>query len=107
MGVDETSVRRHHDHISVFFDLEGSRILSGTKGKDDATMVRFTKDLVARGSAEAIDSVSCDLSNPYGAAVKAQLPDAAVITFDRYDPARLLFQARPGAPGRSQQASVG
>ena len=39
VGFDETSVKKgHNDYISLFYDMDGRRLLFGTRGKDNQTV---------------------------------------------------------------------
>lgn len=45
VGVDEMSVRKGHEYISVFADLVKKRVLFATEGKDQATWLKFVEAL--------------------------------------------------------------
>ena len=45
VGVDEMSVRKGHEYISVFADLVKKRVLFATAGKDQATWLKFVEAL--------------------------------------------------------------
>ena len=63
VGVDETSSKKGHNYVSLFFDLEKSRILFATEGKDASTVIRFQQDLVAHsGATEAVTEFCSDMS---------------------------------------------
>jgi transposase len=47
VGVDETSIRKHHQHVSVVVDFAKSQTIFVTEGKDGAILKRFVKDLEA------------------------------------------------------------
>lgn len=84
VGVDETSRRRGHHYAALFCDLERSKLLFATEGKDAATFVRFKADLIAHGGEPTqLRELCMDMSPAFiaGAAEHfAQVP----ITFDRY-----------------------
>lgn len=84
IGVDETSARRGHDYISLFFDMDERRLLFGTEGKDNETVKAFAEDLKAHGGApENITAASIDMSKAFIKGITEQLPNAE-ITFDRF-----------------------
>lgn len=107
VGVDETSARRGQDYISLFVDLEHSRVLYATEGRDHTTVERFAADLQAHGAdPSAITDACCDMSPAYVLGIETSLPGAE-ITFDRYHLAQLLSKAvdevrRDEAPGRPE-----
>jgi transposase len=49
VGMDETSSKRGHNYITVFVDMDNSKVLFATPGKDAATLTAFKKDLEAHG----------------------------------------------------------
>ena len=84
VGVDETASRRGHNYISLFVDLDESRVLFGTSGKDAATVTAFAEDLKEHGgTSEQIEKVACDMSPAFIKGVGEQFPNAE-ITFDRF-----------------------
>jgi transposase len=93
VGIDETSSKRGHNYISVFVDLEQSKVLYATEGKDASTVTRFTQDLINHnGSPDNIKDVSCDMSPAYIKGVTNCLPEAN-ITFDKFHVMKLLNEA--------------
>jgi hypothetical protein len=49
VGIDETSLRRGQNYITVVHDLTAERLLFATEGRDHQTVVDFAADLVAYG----------------------------------------------------------
>jgi len=93
VGIDETSVRRGHDYITVVHDLEAKRLLFATPGKDHTTVQAFAADLEAHGGAAAdIKHVCQDMSAAYVKGVEEALPNA-VISFDRFHVVALAIDA--------------
>ena len=93
VGVDETASRRGHNYVSLFFDMDGKRLMFGTEGREGETVHRFRDDLmVHRGDPERIRQVCCDMSPAFIAGVKAYLPEAS-ITFDRFHIMQLMNKA--------------
>lgn len=84
IGIDETSIRRGHQYITVVHDLEARRLLFATEGRSHETVGAFKADLVAHGGApQAIEHVCMDMSQAYVKGVSEQLPQAR-ISFDRF-----------------------
>ena len=84
IGIDETSVRKGHEYITVAHDMEQKRLLFATEGRDHKTVEAFTKDLLEHGGQpQAIEHVSMDMSAAYLKGVQQQLPQAA-ICYDRF-----------------------
>jgi len=84
VGVDEMSIRKGHEYISVFADLLAKRVLFATEGKDRATWVRFIEALEAHnGHRHAITQASMDMSQAYQAGVAENCRNAQVV-FDKF-----------------------
>ena len=84
VGFDETSAKRGHDYITLFFDLDKKKLLFGTEGKDNETVKAFVADLKAHGGdPEKITDAAIDMSNAFIKGVKEQLPNADT-TFDPF-----------------------
>jgi transposase len=93
VGVDETAVRRGYQYVSLFVDLDRSRILFATPGKDADTLEAFAQDLCThRGDPEAITDLCCDMSPAFIKGAVASLPQAA-ITFDKFHLVKLINDA--------------
>ena len=55
LGIDETSIAKGHDYVSLFVDLKRKKTIFVTEGKGSATVAAFKKDFEAHGG-------SCDMS---------------------------------------------
>lgn len=90
IGVDETSVKKGHDYVSFFFDLDKKKLLFGTEGKDNETVKDFVADLKKHGgNPEQITDAAIDMSKAFIKGIKEQLPNAAT-TFDRFHLIKLM-----------------
>jgi len=84
LGIDETSVAKGHDYISLFVDIEAKKTLHISDGKDHKTVVDFVRVLEEKqGDRQQIKHVSCDMSPAFIKGVKENLPTAE-ITFDKF-----------------------
>ena len=84
VGVDEMSVRKGHEYISVFADLVAKRVLFATEGKDQETWVKFVAELEKHnGHRHALTQVSMDMSPAYQAGVAENCRNAQVV-FDKF-----------------------
>lgn len=93
IGVDETSARRGHEYISMFYDLIGRRLVHVAEGKDATVIADFAQELARRGvQAEQIREVSCDMSSAMIKGITENLPEAK-ITFDKFHVFKLLSDA--------------
>lgn len=84
VGVDEMSVRKGHEYISVFADLVAKRVLFATEGKDKETWDKFVEALEKHnGHRHAITQASMDMSKAYQAGVAENCRNAQVV-FDKF-----------------------
>ena len=93
VAVDETACRRGHDYITLFADLDRSRLLYATPGRDASVVRRFREDLEAHGGhAGQIRDLCMDMSAAYMKGAREAFPEAG-ITFDRFHVQRLMNRA--------------
>ena len=93
IGMDETSLKRGHNYVTLFVDLTLNKTLFVTQGKGSKTVCDFVDDLREhQGNAEHIRQVSCDMSPAFIRGVTTQLPNAQ-ITFDRFHIQKIINKA--------------
>ena len=84
VGVDEMSVRKGHEYISVFADLVRKRVRFATEGKDHAVWLKFVEAFEKHnGHRHAITQVSMDMSPAYQKGVKETCRHAQAV-FDKF-----------------------
>lgn len=84
VGIDETSLRKGQNYITVVHDLQTKRLLFACEGRDHQTVVDFAADLKAHGGDPAkIEHVCQDMSAAYAKGVSLALPQAQ-ISYDRF-----------------------
>lgn len=84
VGVDELSVRKGHEYVSVFADLVRKRVLFATEGKDHSVWEAFVTALEAHnGHRHALTQVSMDMSPAYQKGVRETCRNAEVV-FDKF-----------------------
>jgi len=93
VGIDETSARKRHDYVTLFYDMEARRLLYITEGKDAETIEDFDQFLWDHdGNGNNVLEVSCDMSPAFMKGIGEHL-ERAQITFDRFHVAKLLTDA--------------
>ena len=103
VGVDETSSKRGHNYVSLFVDLESSRVLFATEGKDASTLGRFKTDLEAHhGDPSSIREICCDMSPAFIKGVENHFPEAH-LTFDKFHVLKILNEAVDEVRRQEQQ----
>jgi len=93
VGVDETSRAKGHKYVSVFIDLDKSKVIHVCEGKDASTIESFKNDLEQhKGSAENINNFCCDMSPAFISGIENSFPKAS-ITFDKFHVMKLMNEA--------------
>jgi len=93
IGVDETSVKKGHEYITVVHDLDAKRLLFACPGRDHTTLADFAQDLKAHGGEPAAVEHACmDMSAAYTKGVTQSLPNAS-ISYDRFHVIALANEA--------------
>lgn len=108
VGVDEMSVRKGQEYLSVFADLVKKRVDFATEGREGETWARFVEMLEKHnGHRHAITQVSMDMSAAYEKGVRENCRNAQVV-FDKFHVIQNVSQAvdqgrmrevRAGGPG--------
>lgn len=84
VGVDETSVKRGQQYITVVHDLQAKRLLFACPGRDHGTLKDFADDLRAHGGKpERVEHACIDMSAAYAKGIAQSLPNAQ-ISYDRF-----------------------
>ncbi len=93
VGIDETSLRRGQDYVTVVHDLDAKRLLFCTPGREHTTVQEFAADLSAHGGEPSAIAHACmDMSAAYLKGVTAYLPNARV-SYDRFHIVKLAGEA--------------
>jgi len=93
VGVDETSRAKGHNYISVFVDLDNSKVVHVCEGRDSETITSFKSDYEAhKGMAGNITNFCCDMSPAFISGIESNFANAA-ITFDRFHVMKLMNEA--------------
>jgi transposase len=84
VGMDETSAKKGHKYVTLFFDLDQRKLLFGTPGKDHETVTAFAADLEQHGGdPKRITDIAIDMSKAFIKGAKEKFP-FAVLTFDPF-----------------------
>jgi len=93
IGLDETSNKRGHNYITLFVDLDKSKVIHATEGKDASTIKTFKEVFEDHnGNTPSVENISCDMSPAFIKGVNEQFPDAD-ITFDKFHVIKKINEA--------------
>lgn len=92
IGIDETSVSGHN-YITVGVDLEKSRVISITEGKDTTTVDRVAEDMEKHGcKKEQIEIATSDMSPAFSTGIKRNFKNA-INVYDKFHVMKLINEA--------------
>lgn len=84
LGVDETSVTKGHNYITVLTDIPRKKVVGIAYGKDTEAFNDTLIDLESRGvKTEDVKVITMDMSPAYISAAKENMPNADIV-FDRF-----------------------
>lgn len=102
LGIDEFSLRKGHNYMTIFIDLATGRILHAVEGRSKDDIEPFLKTLARK--AKKLKAVAMDMSRSYSSAVAEHVPKADIV-FDRYHIMALMNKAMDTCR-REQQKSL-
>lgn len=93
IGVDETSISKGHNYMTVVMDMDAKRTIFVVKGKDACTLDKFVAELAKKHGKKAnIKWASIDMSPAFISGLKANFPKAAIV-FDKFHLMKLVSEA--------------
>lgn len=87
IAIDEISIRKGRQYVTIVMDLQSGAIVFVGDGKGEKALKSFWKRL--RGSKAKVRAVAVDMSSAYYAAVFKNLPRATLV-FDRFHIVKLM-----------------
>ena len=91
VGIDEKSFRRGQDYISLMTDLDSSRVLEVSEGRDETAANRLWKSLSPENK-QQIKAVAVDMWSAYLKSIRANAPNAEIV-HDRFHVSKYLNEA--------------
>jgi transposase len=90
IGVDEFSIRKGHEYMTIFINLESGEIIHAVEGKSINSVTPFMLQL--KESATGLKAIAMDMNAAYASAVRQYLPNIDIV-FDRFHVVALLNTA--------------
>lgn len=87
IGVDEFSIRKGHNYMTIFINLESGEIIHAVEGKSMESVTPFLLQL--KEQAVELRAIAMDMNAAYESAVRKHLPNVDVV-FDRFHVVALL-----------------
>ena len=90
IGIDEFSIRKGHEYMTIFINLETGEIIHAIEGKSIECVTPFILQL--KEMALELKAIAMDMNAAYASATKKYLPNVDVV-FDRFHVVALLNTA--------------
>lgn len=92
IGLDETS-RKGHEYITVFIDLDTSRVLYIADGKKASTIEEFKQFFIQHnGNPEKVTDITCDMSMGFTTGIKKAFKNSKII-YDKFHVMKVINEA--------------
>jgi transposase len=93
VGIDETSVKKGHEYVTLAVDLDTRKVIHVTPGKDKSTLGALKEHIITKnGLPLEVSMMSMDMSPAFIAGAAEHFPNAEV-TFDRFHIVKLINEA--------------
>jgi len=80
--IDEISIRKHHNYLTVICNFQTGEVLAVVENRDYNALANFLKNLPLKVR-DNIEAVAIDMWDPYIKAIKEYLPNASIV-FDLF-----------------------
>jgi transposase len=103
IGIDENSVKKGHNYVTVAVDLLTKRVIHVSTGKDRTTLQAVKQHIIEKsGSPDQVNMMSMDMSPAFISGTQEYFPQAA-ITFDKFHVMKLINTAMDKTRGTEQK----
>lgn len=93
IGIDETSVKRGHQYMTVVVSLDEKKVIGIAQGRDEFALGAALGEAEDRGAdIVSTKAVAMDLSPAYTAAVQTLLPETKIV-YDRFHLEQMISKA--------------
>jgi len=93
VGIDETASKRGHKYVTLFVDMDESKVIHVAEGKGSDTIEEFKNELPYHNcNPQQIEEVSADMSPAFKKGIKDNFPWAN-LTFDKFHVIKLMNEA--------------
>jgi len=93
LSVDETSVKKGHNYMTILADRDRKKVVGVAQGKDYEAFAHALIDTEVRGAyREEVNTVIMDMSASYIKGATTDLPQASIV-FDRFHIAQKINEA--------------
>ena len=93
VAMDETSTRKGHEYITLFWNAQSGQLLDICKGRTSGAITEYVTELRQNGHKpeQQIEEIVCDMSPAFQKGIREELPQSGV-TFDRFHIVQLVYK---------------
>jgi len=93
VAMDETSTRKGHEYITLFWNAQSGKLLDIRKGRSSEVITEYVTELRQNGHKpeQKIEEIVCDMSPAFQKGIREELPQSGV-TFDRFHIVQLVYK---------------
>jgi transposase len=93
IGIDETSIKKGHNYVTIAVDMDERRVIFAKPGKDSSLLSELSTHLQSKGcQSEQVKNISMDMSPAFISGTMSNFPNAH-ITFDKFHISKLINEA--------------
>ena len=92
IGVDEISVKKGHSYVTLFYDLNNSRVIHIENGKKRSVFKNFREVLSRKIDPDNIKYISMDMYPAFKGGAREYFPDAKIV-YDKFHIVKMMNDA--------------
>lgn len=79
IGIDEKSMRKGHNYMTIMYDLKEGKVIDLTKGRKEKAVLELMKTIKSNNNCESLKAISMDMWKAYMTATKKIFPQTDIV----------------------------
>ena len=89
IGVDEIAVKKGHNYVTLFYDMEEARVIHIENGKGKDVFQKFRTEIAGKVDHEQIQYISMDMYRAFKSGAREYFPKATIV-FDKFHVIKMM-----------------
>lgn len=89
VGVDEIAVKKGHNYVTLFYDMEEARVIHIENGKGKDVFQKFRTEIAGKVDHEQIQYISMDMYPSFKSGAREYFPKAKIV-FDKFHVIKMM-----------------
>ena len=89
VGVDEIAVKKGHNYVTLFYDMEEARVIHIENGKGKDVFQKFRTEIAGKVDHEQIQYISMDMYRAFKSGAREYFPKATIV-FDKFHVIKMM-----------------